>query len=430
MKLTFDKLLRGSAQILFYRLSGALLAFVTQVLLARWLGAAELGLYVLAFSWCILLSNAAAVGLPTAAMRFVPHGLVNNNAGYVRGFLSYGSRTTVKTSIAVTLVGLIVVVASRELLAEGLPPALGIALLAIPFYTVMSVHLGVANAWSWYNTCFLPNNLLRPMFFLLAVWAAYAMLPALSAPQVMALQTAAIVVVSLGAIAVVRRRARRVGGGDLVDDRRLWLRTSMPLMLVTLFTNYFPEMNVIVLGSVLPSEQVAIYNACFRTALLISFGLFAVDAFVGPKIAAFQANGDHAHLQEIVVHATRLRSFGAAVVLVIFVVVGEWLLGLFGPDFVVGYPILIILAFAQFVHATVGPVTRLLSIGGHQDRCLYVFSVSIVLLIVLTLVLAPRYGMIGAAAAASVALLTSSLWMAALVIRHMRIRPTLLNSAA
>jgi len=252
----------------------------------------------------------------------------------------------------------------------------------------------------------------------------------LYAPLVMLLQTSVIVIVSIGAVALVRMRSQHVGSEESFDDRRLWLRTSMPLMMVTLFTNYFPEMNIIVLGGLLPSDQVAIYNACFRTALLISFGLFAVDAFVGPKIASLHASGDRAQLQEIVIHATRLRSIGAIAALAVFFIVGRWLLGLFGSEFVVGYPVLITLAFAQVIHATVGPVARLLSIGGHQDHCLIVFSVSIVILITLTMALAPTYGMIGAAVAASLALLTSSVWLARLVIRHMGIRPTLLSSIA
>lgn len=430
LRLTFDKLLRGSAQILFYRLSGAALAFTTQVLLARWMGAAELGLYIVSFSWVILLSKIAAIGLPTAAMRFVPNGLAKEDSAYVLGFLSFSSRTVTKTSVTVAVLGLIFIAVSHRALAEGLASALFFSMIAIPFYAVMSMHLGIANAWSWYNTCFLPNNVLRPLLFLIAVGVAYSTLPDLDAPFVMLLQTAVIVTVSLGAIAIVRKRAQISGNVKHTSDRRLWLRTSVPLMMVTLFTNYFPEVNIIVLGTILPSDQVAIYNACLRTALLISFGLFAVDAFAGPKIATLHAKGDRTQLQEIVTHATRLRSVGAAAMMAILVFAGRWVLGLFGPEFVVGYPILLALAFTQLVHATVGPVTRLLSIGGHQDHCLIVFSVSIVLLIALTLLLAPLYGMMGAAIAASATLLTSSIWLAVLVVRRMNIRPFLLGSAA
>lgn len=429
MRLTFDKLLQGSALILMYRVSGAALAFASQILLARWMGAAELGLYVLAVSWCFLLSTAAAIGLPTGAMRFVPQGLVKNDTGYAHGFLNFSTRATIATSTGVAVLGLLVVFGMRGTLSSGLPSALGIAMLAVPIYTLMSVHLGVALAWSWFNTSFVTNNVLRPLLFLAAAAIAYATLPNLNAPLVMALQAGAILLTTLGACIIVRRRVRLAEGSAPTEDSQLWLRTSLPLMLVTLFTGYFPEMNVIVLGGIIPSDQVAIYSACFRTALLISFGLFAVDAFVGPKFASFHASGDRTHLQELVVQATRLRSLGAVTALVIFVFVGEWLLGLFGPEFVTGYPVLLILASAQVVHAVVGPVTRLLSIGGHQNQCLYVFSVSIALLIVLTSVLAPQHGMLGAAVAASVALLSSSIWMAVLVIRRMQIRPTILHSA-
>ena len=63
---------------------------------------------------------------------------------------------------------------------------------------------------------------------------------------------------------------------------------------------------------------------------------------------------------------------------------GEWVLKLFGPEFVEGHGIMIWLALAQLSHAAVGPVTRLLAISGHHKHSLYASGASLVLWLLLT----------------------------------------------
>ena len=50
-------LVGGSAFFFISRVAGAVLAYVTQIVLARWMGATELGAYVFAFSLFFLVSK-------------------------------------------------------------------------------------------------------------------------------------------------------------------------------------------------------------------------------------------------------------------------------------------------------------------------------------------------------------------------------------
>ena len=75
-------MLGGSAFLFMCRIGGAAAAFLTQLLLARWLGAAEFGAYILAFAWLTLLSAAPVSGYAAAAVRFIGQGLANEEYGY------------------------------------------------------------------------------------------------------------------------------------------------------------------------------------------------------------------------------------------------------------------------------------------------------------------------------------------------------------
>ena len=83
---------------------------------------------------------------------------------------------------------------------------------------------------------------------------------------------------------------------------------------------------------------------------------------------------------------------------------GKPLLWLFGPQFVVGYDIMFIAAIGLVVRSAIGPVERLLNMLGHQHICALAYALAFVMNVVLCVVLVPRFGGHGAAAATSISL--------------------------
>jgi len=418
------RLIRGSTFVFMCRIVGAALTFVSQVLLARWMGAAELGIYVLAFSWCILLSSCATLGFPVAAIRFVGGGLETNEPGYIRGFVRRGAQIVALSGILISAVGIAMLWSGWLFTEPANRYTLTLALLIVPVFAANTFFSGVANGLSRFPLSFLPANVVRPLLFMSLIVAAWFTTGTLNASRVMSLQALAIIAVSSVAIWMIRRALdNSLDAEPAKYDTRAWARTSAPLLAMTLFSGYFPEINIIVAGAYLPSEQLALFHVSFRLALLVSFALFAVDAVTGPEAARLLLSGDKSALQSFVDRATRLRFTVAVTAVVMFGIAGKYFLGLFGPEFVDGYRLLIILAFAQLVQAAVGPVARLMSVSGHQDRCLVVFVVALLALVLLVATLVPLFGATGAAIAALIDMTIWALWMRYLVVRHLDIRP-------
>ncbi len=71
-----------------------------------------------------------------------------------------------------------------------------------------------------------------------------------------------------------------------------------------------------------------------------------------------------------------------------------------------------------------GPVSSLLEIGGHQDRCLIVFIVAAAVAAGLHIVLAPTYGITGSAVAVLAAVAVWSAWLYVLVRIKMGLEPS------
>jgi O-antigen/teichoic acid export membrane protein len=272
---------------------------------------------------------------------------------------------------------------------------------------------------------FVPTNVIRPLLFLTVIAVLGLTGNAVTAASAMMYQWVAIIVVA-AATTVASRRLTQHMTGDVTPqyDTRQWVRIALPLMAVTLFTAYFPEFLVILTGAWLASDDLAVFHISYRIALLIAFGIFAVDAFTAPEAARLHAAGDWQTLQRVTNHATRLRFWGSVAAVLLLSAAGKWLLSLFGADFVRGYGALMILALAQLVQAAVGPVTRLMSVSGHQDRCLVVFGCALALAVALVAVLVPRYGILGAAFAAFLDMALWSVWMRYLVVQYLGIRPS------
>ena len=200
-----------------------------------------------------------------------------------------------------------------------------------------------------------------------------------------------------------------------------WNRAAMPLLGVSLFSNYFQQITVIVSGFFLATADIGFYNVGYRVAMLISFTLVAVDAFTAPALSQHYHRNAREDLIQDIQHSTALR-FGISLAAVAFLILfGEWVLSLFGPEFIRGHALMILLALAQLAHAAVGPVTRLLAISGHQNYSMYTSGAALVLWLGLTAILLPIYGIMGVAVAVFVALTTWAGVLHWLVVRYMRI---------
>ena len=421
------RLIGGSAFVFACRVAGAGLTFGSQVILARWLGAAEFGLYVIAASWCILLSMLATAGMPAAAMRFIGAGLARNDPAYIRGFARRGLQITFATGVLTVVLGVLVLFGIPGLTSPGQRQALLVALATVPFFAVLNFYGGTANAFPWLVQSFVPTNVLRPLLFLVALWFLSSRDLHLDATRAMELQWVVVLFcTALAGWAFQRRLSAEVPASGRSYETRGWLRAAVPLLGAGLFTSYLAEVTVIIAGFYLPSEDVGVFQVSYRIALLIAFGLYAVDSFTAPEAARFVATADQDNLQRSVNSATRLRFWPALAAVAVLALAGKPVLRIFGDEFVRGYAVLVLLAFAQLAQAAVGPVSRLMTLTGQQDRALLAAVGSLLLLIPLLAVLVPSFGMEGAAVAALLDIVVWSVWMRHLVIKSLGIRPSVL----
>src|SRR5918997_1631092 len=96
----FRRLIVRAVSVGAPRALGAALTFGAQVLLARWMGADQLGMYVLVFALCTVVALACGLGLPSAAPRFVAEALARKEPRLLCGFIIRSRQITIGAATA------------------------------------------------------------------------------------------------------------------------------------------------------------------------------------------------------------------------------------------------------------------------------------------------------------------------------------------
>ena len=82
---------RGAGWSFVMQGAGLGLGYAVHVTLARWLGAADYGVYTYVLAWASLLAIPAGMGFPILVVRFVPEYRIGEQWDRLRGLLQWGS---------------------------------------------------------------------------------------------------------------------------------------------------------------------------------------------------------------------------------------------------------------------------------------------------------------------------------------------------
>src|SRR5476651_1284697 len=396
---------RLAGTIFIIRVVSAALAYLSQILLARWMGGSDYGVYVYVWTWVLLLGSMMDFGISASAQKIIPEYRTHGEHALLRGFLS-GSRWmtfAVSAIVSLLLAGLIKLL-SPSIGANEIMP-LYIGCLTLPAFVVANTQDGIARSHDWMRLGLMPQFIVRQSLIIGLTAGAFALGLHLGATAAMFASAAAVWIAMIGQmIALNRRLSGHVEAGAKAYDFRGWLAVSLPILLVESFYLLLSYTDVLVLQQFRSSEEVGVYFAVVKTLALVSFIHYAMSATTAHRFAEYNALGDKERLSAYLAHAIKWTfwpSLGATILLLAF---GKPLLWLFGPQFVGGYDIMFIAAIGLVVRSAIGPVERLLNMLGHQHICALAYALAFAMNVVLCVLLVPRFGGHGAAAATSISL--------------------------
>ena len=396
---------RGGALFTFgIRIASAAIAFASQVLLARWLGAYDFGVFTYVWVWVNVLGTLCAMGFSTSSVRFLAEYAKPRLHGLARGFLRFGRAISAGVGFAAAFAGIAVLHFFPQVAEDYYVKPMSIGFLALPAFAVTDFHDGVGRARSWIGLAFIPPYILRPLLLLVFIAAAAIIGLNCSATLAAAALTAATWITAITQFVLQHRRFTRDMPGEGARYKpRLWLGVSLPLLLLESFALLMMNIDILLLELFVTPDRIAVYFAAARTISFISFIHFAVSAVAIRRFALAYAERDAGRARAQLAKFRNWTLWPSLAAAVVFLGLGKFILALFGPEFPSAWPVMFALVSGHLARALAGPAESLLVVSGHQTYTAIVTGVTAALNIVLNLTLIPRYGLTGAGAATAAA---------------------------
>jgi O-antigen/teichoic acid export membrane protein len=407
----------------------ALLAVGLQVFIARLLGVSEFGVYAYSLNLVNFLAMVGVLGFETSSLRFVASYRAASDWPRYNGYLQ---RTTVITA-AWSLVlagglgaGILLGMTGR---GGGLEAVL---LIALPLLPILATLKNVSAQLQGLQKVVIGQGVqgvLRPILLSLLLVAAVSLFKM----KASALTTMAInVVVTLACLAVALSILRRsspsaaLGAGHRYETRA-WVKVSLPLFLISISQTLLNSTDILLLGIMVGTSATGIYAVASQLATAVGFTIFAANGIVAPMIAETYAQQKPQDLERLIRISSRSVLAVATPVLLLLLIFGKEALRAFGPSFVVGWHALALLALGQYSIVMFGSVGFLMTMTGREREASFVIVLCAVLNVALNLLLIPRYGLEGAAAATMIATFARGLILSARVRSVMNVSPGLFS---
>ena len=372
------------------------------VLLTRWYGPDQVGVYLLSVAVVETIAALAASGMQDALIAFLSPlepASPRAHALLASGFVLAGAGAAA---------GLLLVLGAAALAPAWLPQvasdstlwrmAPAVPLVAFTGLVVAATRARFIQAWD-----VVLQGAARPL--LIVAFAAAFSFAGRTAGVLAAAYVAAHLALAAAAAAVFARHypwspVLRAARG-LPIDRGL-LAFAWPQNLNLALFALSGSASVLALGVAgLPARDVALFGAAFAIASSLRHVRLVFTSAMSPVAAALLARGDRPALQDIMTRSARWTLSLALPIAAAMVLARNPLLGIFHPTYALGAVTMTLLVVGPVLNAVAGFSSTALIMAGHVGWNLGNTVVAVAATFVLTALLAPGMGVPGAALAAA-----------------------------
>ena len=396
---------RAAIIVFLIRIFSAALAYLSQILFARWMGTSDYGIYVYVWTWVLMLGCVLDFGMSPTSQKVIPLYRTKGDLDLLRGYQS-GVRWMAFiacSAICLMLAGVIRLISPH--LDPNMVVPLYLGLLTLPAFVAANIQDGIARAYDWMKLALMPAFVIRQALLICFAAAIAVFGLGFDATGAMVISAAAVWIAMIGQLLPLNKRlSLTIEKGRRRYDVKGWLATSVPMVLVEGFYMLLSYTDILLLQQFRPSDEVGVYYAVVKTLILVSFIHYAIAASSAHRFSELYAAGDKGRLSAYLSHAIRLTFWPSLIATAILLALGKPMLWLFGPQFVEGSGMMFVLAIGLVVRSAVGPIERFLNMAGQQNLCALAYAIAFAVNVALCVVLIPRFGGYGAAASVSIAL--------------------------
>ena len=391
-------LAKGTGISFFGEMGHIIITYTYGILIARFMTVNDYGMFFLGITIFNLVALLSLCGLEDGLMRFLGFYVQNKEVREAKGLIRFSLLLAAGLGV---LFGSICFF-SADLIARKLfhKPELAIVLrylsIGIPISTVMTVSVTSIRGFKNVKPYVLVRKIFMPLisfvFSIVVLVMGYG-LKGLTVAYVISIGCAA----ALGVFLLSSFLSPFTERAGSLPERDKYLSFIRSAFIVNILLFAISWSDLIILGVFRSSQEAGIYFASKRTALMLNLLLISLNTIFAPLISHLYAGRKYNHLDHVFKTGTQWILILGLPFFLVMVFFSRELLSLFGPHFETGQMCLIVLAFGQLINISVGSVGYLLMMTGHQRWMVFNSIFLIILVILLTVLLIPQYGILGAA---------------------------------
>ena len=393
---------KGAGITFFGTMVGMFFGLLSRIVIARFLGPKDYGLFSLGETTLILALTLSLIGLDTGIVRFVSFYNRRRDNGRIKGTII----SSLKIGLPVCLISTCVLFfgagwISINLFHElNLTTIIQIFAVALPFLFLTQIFLAATVGFQdmKYNVYVrdLFQNIFRLPIIILLLLLGFGVLGATIG------YTIAIIAMPFLAFYFLEKKLFPISNTKVksISVGRELLSFSLPLIFVAASVMVMRWTDIMMLGYFCTSYEVGIYNAVAPIArlMIVVFGSFA-GIFI-PVISGLYAGGLHEELRKTYgVVQKWIFSIVFPFFLVVFLFSSQTIEILFGVEYVSGVWVLRLLAFAYLITAVVGLTGKVISVVGRTKMLMWCMFAGACANLTLNWWWIPLYGINGAALA-------------------------------
>jgi O-antigen/teichoic acid export membrane protein len=390
-----ETLFKNSTQVLFLRILGMILAYVSMLLISNLYGAEVFGRYSLALTSLQFLILFASLGITTSVVKLTAD---RKNFDGIKPLNQYLSKSVVLLLLSSVLTS-ILIYSTKDFFAIKVfkDPEL------VNYFTKMAYLFGGCLFFTFlveyvrgrqkfiqygFFIYIVPNALL--IGFLLYFSKLNQDSSNSFFSYLLALSITFFGLLVYFPFKKINKKTNHLSYSNL-------LNLSLPMMFSSAFVFILNWTDVFMLGSMTTKEDLGIYNAAYKLSILVVVIINAFNTVLGPKIANFYGRGDLQSIKREVQKATRIITLLSIPIALVLVFFRKQLLLLFGSEFIHGEIVLITFSLGLLVNAMTGSVGLVLNMTSYQKTFRNINLFGVIMNIFLNFVLIKLYGINGAA---------------------------------
>lgn len=401
----FGEILKGTSIVFILRIVSSIIAFFLTFIIVKQLGAEKSGYYFFIISFLMFLSSFASFGLFNAMLKEVS--IHKNNNNYISNLMT---RAIIIIAIGTFSTGLIIYIYNLISIKYGF-----VNDIINNYIYIIIFSLFPFTFLFLFSNYFQAVKKLILSMIMLNLGYQFIMLSCLTIYQITTTEDllfifdiAIILILILGFYILYFKHKSKI---LLTTDKTFFslLSLSVPMMIAQIVSQINNFSGQLLLSIYTTPTEISLFSVSMRIAILMTFLIMAVNRVVAPKFAILYKESNLSKLEEVVMFSNRLLLFFSLPILIIIIIFGKEILGIFGPEFESAYYVLLIITVGQFIASISGTVVFLLQMTGSEKVIRNNIIISTSMSILVGIIIVPLYGILGAAIMTLISLSTVNL---------------------